>query len=198
MTLGCFSRNSLPKTLVENSGHWNFAGCWGCQDDHSHRGPRPCSTSLWLKNDLSLPVVWRQLPLFAQTGKSYLAGWFTAALCNRLHTSSVMIFVAGDRELASGNLNHLPVGAQQLTGVGGEVVLTLAPPAARSCFKCIEEGWHWATVHSHEDPAITCVCLGALSNTVGSAAEGGRRANKANQRSELALSLSTSRLLRSE
>lgn len=143
----------------------------------------------------SLPVVWRQLPLFAQTGKSYLAGWFTAALFNRQHTSSVMIFVAGDRELASGNLNHLPVGAQQLTG-GSRA--NISPPAARSCFKYIEEGWHWATVHSHEDPAITCVCLGALSNTVGSAAEGGPSANKANQRSGLALSLSTSRLLRSE
>lgn len=86
-----------------------------------------------------------------------------------------MIFVAGDRELASGNLNHLPVGAQQLTG-GSRA--NISPPAARSCFKCIEEGWHWATVHSHEDPAITCVCLGALSNTVGSAAEGGRRPTK--------------------
>lgn len=52
MTLGCFCRNSLPKKLVENTGHSNLAGCWGCQDDHSHRAPRPCSTSLWLKNDL--------------------------------------------------------------------------------------------------------------------------------------------------
>lgn len=86
-----------------------------------------------------------------------------------------MIFVAGDRELASGNLNHLPVGAQQLTG-GSRA--NISPPAARSRFKYIEEGWHWATVHSHEDPAITCVCLGALSNTVGSAAEGGRRPTK--------------------
>lgn len=89
-----------------------------------------------------------------QTGKSYLEGWFTAALCNRQHTSSVMIFVTGDRELALGNLNHLPVGAQQLTGRSGA---NISSPATRTCCKYIEKGWHWATVHSHEDPAITCL-----------------------------------------
>lgn len=37
-------------------------------------------------------------------------------------------FVTGDRELAPGNLNPLPVEAQQLTcTVSGEVELTLAP-----------------------------------------------------------------------
>lgn len=51
------------------------------------------------------------------------------ALCTRQHTSSVMIFVAGDRELASGNLNHLPVGAQQLTGGSGANISPPYPPS---------------------------------------------------------------------
>lgn len=37
------------------------------------------------------------------------------------------VFVSGDRELAPGNLNHLPAGAEQLTRtVSAEVELTLA------------------------------------------------------------------------
>lgn len=51
-------------------------------------------------------------------------------LCKRRHIFSVMIFVPGDRELASGNLNHLPVGAQQLTGGGGGGGANISPPSS--------------------------------------------------------------------
>lgn len=65
---------------VENLGSFTLASSLIPQDEKGElwnrtRGlvPQACALK-W-----SPPVVWRQLPMFAQTGKSYLAGWFTAA-----------------------------------------------------------------------------------------------------------------------
>lgn len=67
--------------------------------------------------------------------------------CDLLHTPTQWrtrfdVFVSGDRELAPGNLNPLPVEAEQLTcTVSGEVELTLAPSSP--CWrKDVRVGWH--------------------------------------------------------
>lgn len=78
--------------------------------------------------------------LFVQTGKSYVLGWTT-----RLFPPAY--FCVTYLSLAPGNLNLLPVEAQQLTRiVSVGVELTLAP-SSPCLSKDIKMGWHHATVH---------------------------------------------------
>lgn len=74
------------------------------------------------------------------------------------------IFVTGDRELAPGNLNPLPVEAEQLTcTVSREVNLTLALNSSywRKVIKV-----RWRKSSTTGGTLLSHVCLGAASYTV--------------------------------
>lgn len=117
---------------------------------------------------LCLPVVWWQLQLFAQTGKSYLAEWFTVSHRNQQHTSVWWFLSLATRSLLQETLTAFLLELSSWhVQQAGEVVLTLAPKQPL----LLEVHWkglarcHYAfpeTPQSH-------VCLGAVSNTVGSA-----------------------------